>query len=741
MLVRKKRRNTTESVQRHYAVGLNAGSYDTKGSDVTSVTGCLTQMNNMDSPDYSQSEEPGGSLLHTHGSAQESKGTTFKDNLTLFLRSVPEPRPYLKSVQRYQSEGHHCSPYLNGLVWEKYPILQSQIRTVLAAFHSTSSNGTVSETEQVSWLSVTKVTPLIPATSQNCAQIFSPLLTVFPVNYTHVEDGDVLTCPEKAKKTPPVKTITRILTLTDRQKSSLVAIGKAANLVWNRAVEAYQRLRVCKQTRRCSEQWKQKVFEKERVKHFQMCATLEKQGLKKIKPLLKEVAKATKEYTKTSSAIETLKAKEANRKRPPSLVQAEKVSERLQSLKVCKRSALKKIRRLEMRITFMNKDKAKKLNAEKQRYLEAKKKISVAEYVPPTLNLESVRNNSRISNGQPLTPKEFDFFYVELKKHVKRRTLLDRPMDAMALGVKAVLKAQRTKKVSTFTVKKRGRKNNIVATFNKRDFDFLVKPENLGQLMSTQGTISSVPSEFKIMFNRSRRQWTIVWTEKADVCVPTKLRRESLAGTDPGGAICETMFGIETGTMWEMGVRSDLETRIYPLQIKAQYHERCVKRISKHGARVQSNGKRILEKLEHRQLRSHKFHAQRLRARCLNRITDAHCKLAKYMCERAEVILVPDFKVSNMTRKNKSLKPWRKELLAWSHYKLKQRLIQTASRMDTTIIRNKEYYTTVTCASCHRFGSCNRDREFECAYADCGIRVPRDRSGAINNTIISIHPQ
>lgn len=107
------------------------------------------------------------------------------------------------------------------------------------------------------------------------------------------------------------------------------------------------------------------------------------------------------------------------------------------------------------------------------------KRIQAVQFVG-SVSSKRIRKQARVTSGGLTDSQKKVFTHIKgLVKHAG--TLLDRPMDAMALGVLSVIKAQRTKKSPFFKIKKRGRKDNIVLAFNKRDYERMSRRhENMG---------------------------------------------------------------------------------------------------------------------------------------------------------------------------------------------------------------------------------------------------------------------
>jgi len=141
---------------------------------------------------------------------------------------------------------------------------------------------------------------------------------------------------------------------------------------------------------------------------------------------------------------------------------------------------------------------------------------------------------------------------------------------------------------------------------------------------------------------------------------------------------------------------------------------------------LNSKKRKRLKKAEHR-----------MRQRIKNLIKDCHRKLAKFLCESFDVILLPSFETSQMVTKEgpkrrKINSKTVRQMLTWSHYGFKQTLLSKAREypwVDLRIVN--EAYTSKTCTWCgvmnEKLGS---SKIFHCK--SCGTVVDRDYNGARN---------
>jgi len=132
----------------------------------------------------------------------------------------------------------------------------------------------------------------------------------------------------------------------------------------------------------------------------------------------------------------------------------------------------------------------------------------------------------------------------------------------------------------------------------------------------------------------------------------------------------------------------------------------------------------------------------RLEQRIQNCVADLHWKLATFLVQAYDVILLPEFATQSMMRKRHPVtgKYQRKlhkttvtKMQLWSHYTFKQRLLDKAKEYGTIVKIVDESYTSKSCSLCgfihHQLGS---SKVFRCPNPGCGYIAERDANGARN---------
>ena len=138
----------------------------------------------------------------------------------------------------------------------------------------------------------------------------------------------------------------------------------------------------------------------------------------------------------------------------------------------------------------------------------------------------------------------------------------------------------------------------------------------------------------------------------------------------------------------------------------------------------------------------------RMQLKVRNLVNDAHRRLARWLCENYRVVLLPEFRTSEMVRKWDKLKPVGRQkrrinsktarsMLTWAHHRFRQRLLATAREHPSCkVIICDEVYTTRTCGRCGCTRAAFGGKTFTCNPEDgrmsCGFVTDRDYNGARN---------
>jgi putative transposase len=115
-------------------------------------------------------------------------------------------------------------------------------------------------------------------------------------------------------------------------------------------------------------------------------------------------------------------------------------------------------------------------------------------------------------------------------------------------------------------------------------------------------------------------------------------------------------------------------------------------------------------------------------------VNDLHHKLAKWLCTNYRVIILPEFKASEMIKKgnrkidNKTVR----KMSTLSHYRFRQHLLNKVREYPgVKIMLASEEYTSKTCGRCGQQNEkLGKSKIFSCKK--CAIKMDRDHNGARN---------
>lgn len=190
---------------------------------------------------------------------------------------------------------------------------------------------------------------------------------------------------------------------------------------------------------------------------------------------------------------------------------------------------------------------------------------------------------------------------------------------------------------------------------------------------------------------------------------------------DPG---VRTRHALYSNTGFAMEVGSGDITRLCRL---ARHVDRCF------GERCN------IKTNNHRRRRLYLRKEKKLRKRAKNLVREITDKTIKFLVDNSDVVIIPPFQVKDMVnrRTSKLRKETRKQMLGWSHYAFRMRLITKARISGTKVLVASEHYTSKTCGNCGsihtKLGS---NKVFKCPT--CNFIADRDINGARNILLRSI---
>ncbi len=121
----------------------------------------------------------------------------------------------------------------------------------------------------------------------------------------------------------------------------------------------------------------------------------------------------------------------------------------------------------------------------------------------------------------------------------------------------------------------------------------------------------------------------------------------------------------------------------------------------------------------------------RARQRIRNLVKEVHCKVVHFLVTNFRTILIPSTTIKEMVkRKNRRINSkTARNMLTWSHYKFRQRLLTKSSLASVEVIEGGEEYTSKTCSNCGCIHSkLGGQKMFKCP--NCGVKIDRDVNGS-----------
>jgi putative transposase len=154
-----------------------------------------------------------------------------------------------------------------------------------------------------------------------------------------------------------------------------------------------------------------------------------------------------------------------------------------------------------------------------------------------------------------------------------------------------------------------------------------------------------------------------------------------------------------------------------------------ITRLCQHLDRLASRISKVKNRRQKQKMRSS---ASRIRTKIRNLVDECHKQIAHWLTNNYQVILLPTFETSQMTKKNKRKIRTKtaRAMLTWAHYRFKQVLKNKAELRGCNVIDVTEEYTSKTCTACgHIHQKLSGSKIFKCPH--CGHTLPRDFNGAL----------
>ena len=215
-----------------------------------------------------------------------------------------------------------------------------------------------------------------------------------------------------------------------------------------------------------------------------------------------------------------------------------------------------------------------------------------------------------------------------------------------------------------------------------------------------------------------------------------KVRKCNVAALDPGVKIFQTVYGSD-GAAYMVG-ENDINKLDKMSKIATRMRE-GIKKVKTFGETTYRQAKNKKER------KALKKNAALIEKKIKNKISDIHRKTVKFLCDKYDTVIVPDFRTQNMATKRSENGVWKRlitkettrKMIRWNHYKFRELLKAKGEVTGTKIVVGTEEWTSKTCTGCGKIKHelTLRDREYECGR--CGYKGNRDISAARNIMILN----
>lgn len=214
-------------------------------------------------------------------------------------------------------------------------------------------------------------------------------------------------------------------------------------------------------------------------------------------------------------------------------------------------------------------------------------------------------------------------------------------------------------------------------------------------------------SDFIIMKQKSKYYILLTKTRKTSY---EKAIYNTVA-LDPGVRTFETLYSPD-GLVGKLGDKLNIRIRL--LQ---EREDRLYSLKSKATGRTKYNMNKRIEKIKDK---------------IKEIVRDQHWKISSFLCKNFENIIIPQFGVKEMSKKEGRTigKKTTREMLSLSHGSFLEKLKYKCSEKQRNLYIVTEEYTTKTCGGCGRLNNVGSSKTYKCAK--CKIEIDRDYNGARN---------
>jgi putative transposase len=113
-----------------------------------------------------------------------------------------------------------------------------------------------------------------------------------------------------------------------------------------------------------------------------------------------------------------------------------------------------------------------------------------------------------------------------------------------------------------------------------------------------------------------------------------------------------------------------------------------------------------------------------------NMISDLHWKTVNFLIENYDVIILPNFRVSQMVRSKKLSRGTKRMMMMFSFYSFKSKLMWKCKLRSKKLFIVDESYTSRTCTNCGVINDAKGKETLKCK--SCDFSIDRDVAGARN---------
>jgi putative transposase len=263
-----------------------------------------------------------------------------------------------------------------------------------------------------------------------------------------------------------------------------------------------------------------------------------------------------------------------------------------------------------------------------------------------------------------------------------------------------------------------------------------------------------ITHDCRLKYDRKHNTYTLL----VPVDVERKVieNREKVVALDPGEKIFMSYYGLN-----DFGhIGKNIRDKILKIQeIISKYQKGISKRRNKQKKKLKG-----VKKLKNK--------INKLYEKLRNIRTELHNKTAKFLCEKYDMIMIPEFGTQQMVKNDirhgigkikvveafekdyeegkEALKIYKKRkrlnkkvkfvLNMLSHYKFRQHLINKGNEYGCKIVKVTEEYTSKTCTKCGGMSE-EYDKKREKTCKRCGYKIDRDVNGSRNILLKNLKEQ